>query len=86
MSKLNTSSREFNTQFRQATVLRPEIQFGKTPRDSQAVASDYISLPTIATRGSWPVVHMIDADTFVQMAVMAGHVVRKGTNKKGLRP
>lgn len=86
MSKRNISPREFNTQFRQATVLRPVIQAEKTSRDFQAVASDYVSLPTIATRGTWPIVRMIDEDTFVQMAVMAGHVVRKGTNKKGFRP
>lgn len=32
------------------------------------------TIPLLATRGTWPVVHMVDEDTFVQMAILAKHI------------
>lgn len=74
MSKLNLAERQFNTTFRRSTILHPNVQSGKLPRDYQVTAKDYVEVPTISTRGSWPAVHMISEDTFVQMAILAGHV------------
>ena len=78
MSKLNRNTRSFNTVFRQSTILHPAIQASKTNRDWQPSRNDYIDVPTINTRGTWPSVHMIDEDTFVQMAILAGHITPKG--------
>lgn len=74
MSKLNPNPRGFNTVFRRSTVLHPTIQASKTGRDWQATEHDYIDVQTIDTRGTWPSVHMIDEDTFVRMAILAGHI------------
>lgn len=73
MSRINTRRREFNTRFRMSTVLHPNIQ-AHTPPKWEPKRSDYIDVRTISTRGSWPAVHMIDEDTFVQMAILAGHI------------
>jgi hypothetical protein len=77
MVKINTRRRKFNTIFRQSTILHPSVQAAKMDRDWQPSRQDYIDVPTIATRGSWPMVHMIGEDTFVQMAILAGHVKPK---------
>lgn len=70
--KLNKTPRGFNTVFRRSTVLHPKFD-----SKMQATAHSYIDVPTIDTRGSWPMVYMIGEDTFVEMAILAGHIKRK---------
>jgi hypothetical protein len=70
MSKLNRNSRKFNTVFRSATIVRP----ADYPRDHQFTHHNYIDVNAIDMRGTFPIVHMVDQDTFVRMAVLAGHV------------
>lgn len=73
MSKLNTSRRMFNTNFRRSTVIDPRVT-AQNIRDRGLYLSNFVSVPAIVTRGTWPMVHMIDEDTFVQMAILAKHV------------
>lgn len=74
MSRLNANPRRFNTRFRRSTVVRPEIKTGK---QMSGTVHDYIDVPTIDTRGGWPMVHMIDDDTLIRMGVASGALPRK---------
>lgn len=82
MSKLNTARRVFKTHFRQSTILDPrivdkntrDVPPGKRRMPEILSRQDFVEVPTIATRGTWPMVHMIDEDTFVQMAIAAQHI------------
>lgn len=77
MSKLNRTPREFRTTFRMSTVLHPNFDSKNYPK-----ATDYVEVRTIDTRGSWPAVRMIDEDTFVQMAILSGHIQAPKVSKR----
>lgn len=82
MSKPNTTRRVFNTVYRNSTILHPALMDAKMPRDWTPSRQDYIDVPTITTRGTWPAVHMIPEDTFVEMAILAGHIDGKASKRK----
>jgi hypothetical protein len=74
MSRPNWNPRQFKTKFRRTIVVRPEI---KTAKEMSGTVHDYVDVPAIATRGTWPVVHMIRDDTLIRLGVASGALPRK---------
>lgn len=65
MSKLNTAPRHFRIVHRMCTVVRPEI---KTGAQMTGRIHDYVDVPVIHTRGTWPIVHGLSDRSLLSLA------------------
>lgn len=71
MSKLNRLRRTWNTKFRQTTV-----QLVKTDRITYMTVPQLrrmglvVDVPTLATRGEWPIAHLVSDEALAGLAIL----------------
>lgn len=76
VSRLNRTRRVFNTRTTYRTIIHPDVNTHH-PMFPGVRAQDYISVPRLATQGTWPVSYMLSDEQLLHLAVLANHLQPK---------